>query len=143
MGGTIIISIVIDYNDYHRQLTNKKKQRLYNVTWFMTKDTLPPILTDTLRWKRFALVGRHTAEIYNMKDSAGSYVYDLDSNKHVYTLHDNIDTLKWDKPVYSFPQNNKIELSGKWKGISVHMMMDEVPIDSMKLNKEKIVFMQE
>ncbi len=143
VAGIIIISIVNNYHIYRRHLTNKKNQRLYNVAWFITKDTIPPILTDTLRWKRFALVGRHTAEIYNMHDSAGSYVYDLDSNKHSYTLHDNADTLKWDKLVYSHPQKNKIEFLGKWKGINVHIMMDEVPIDSMKLIKEKLVFMQE
>jgi hypothetical protein len=143
VGGTIVITIVTGYNTYQRELTNNRNQRLYNVAWFMAKDTIPPILTDTLRWKRFALVGRHTAEIYNMKDSAGSYVYDLDSNKHLYTLHDNTDTLKWDKLVYSHPQKNKMEFSGKWKNIDVHIMMDEVSIDSMKLIKEKIVFMQE
>ena len=143
VGATIVKTTIDGYNTYQRELTHKKNQRLYNIAWFMTTDTIPAILTDTLRWRRFALVGRHTAEIYNMKDSAGFYVYDLDSNKHLYTLHDNVDTSKWDKLVYSHPQKNKMEFSGKWKGIHVHIMMDEVSIDSMKLTKEKIVFMRD
>lgn len=143
VGGTIIITIVNGYNAHQRQLTNKKNQRLYNIEWFVTKDTIPPVLSDTLRWKRFALVGRHTAVIYNMKDSAGSFDYDLDSNKHIYTLHDDTDSSKWDKLLLSSPQKNKFEFSGKWKGNNVHIMMEEMPIDSMTLNKERVVFEQD
>jgi hypothetical protein len=142
VGGTIVFSILKENKVYRMELTNKKHQRLYNIAWFVTKDTIPPILSDTLRWKRFALIDRHTAVIYNMKDSAGSYDYDLDSNRHLYTLHDNTDSSKWDKLLFSYPQKNKFEFSGKWKGIDVHIMMEEVLIDSMKLNKERIVFVQ-
>jgi hypothetical protein len=143
VGGTIVFDILNVYKNYNRGLTSKKNQRLYNIDWFVTKDTIPPVLSDTLRWKRFAFIGRHTAVIYNMKDSAGFYVYDLDSNRHSYTLHDNTDSLKWDKLLFSHPQKNKFEFSGKWKGVDVHIMMEEVPIDSMKLNKERIVFVQD
>jgi hypothetical protein len=78
-----------------------------------------------------------------MQDSAALYEYDTDSTKSIYTLHDNADTAKWDKFHYSYPQKNKFELTGKWKGVNVHLMMEEIPIDSMTLIKEKIVFLQD
>ena len=143
VAGTIVMNLIPDINAYKRSLTRRKKQKLYDVAWFKSKDTLPPLLSDTLRWKRFALFHKNSAAVYSMKDSASIYDYDADTLKHIYTLHDNPDSTKWDKLYYTFPQKNKLVLTGKWKGVDVQMMMDEIPIDSMALNKEKIKFLQD
>ena len=143
VGGTIAANIFNDYKTYHRRLAYKKHQKLYQVDWFVAKDTIQPVLSDTLRWKRFAFVYKNSAVIYNMQDSAVFYDYDTDSLKNIYTLHDNPDSAKWDRFHYSYPQKNKFELTGKWKGVDVHLMMEEISIDSMKLVKEKIVFLQD
>ena len=143
IAGTITLDLNFNIRAYKRELSRRKHQKLYDVAWFRTKDTLPPLLSDTLRWKRFALVYRNSAVVYNMKDSAESFDYDTDTLKHIYRLHNNPDSTKWDKLIYAFPQKNKIMLTGKWKGIDVQMMMDEIPIDSMMLNKDKIRFLQD
>jgi hypothetical protein len=143
VGGSIAGNISHDYASYRRHVANKKHQKLYNVDWFLAKDTIPPVMSDTLRWKRFALVYSHSAVIYDMKDKAAFYDYHIDSIKHLYTLHDNPDSSKWDVLHYSYPQKNKFELNGKWKGIDVQIMMEEIPIDSMSLNKEKLIFLQD
>jgi hypothetical protein len=141
--GTIILNLISDVNAYRRVLTRRQKQKLYDVAWFKSKDTLPPLLSDTLRWKRFALFHKNSAAVYSMKDSASIYIYDADTLKHIYTLHDNPDSTKWDKLYYAFPQKNRMTLTGKWKGIEVQMMMDEIAIDSMTLIKDKIKFLQD
>jgi hypothetical protein len=143
VGGTILVNILRDYKVYLRRISDKQHQVLYGVNWFIAKDTIQPILTDTLRWKKFAIVNKKLAVIYNMKDSAGYYDYDKDSIKCIYRLHDNPDSLKWDELHYSYPVKNKLQLIGKWKGIDVKIMMEETPIDSMVLNKERLTFLQE
>ena len=141
--GTIAVNFFHDYNIYRERITERKRQKLYDVAWFIAKDTLAPLLTDTLRWKKFALVYKNSAVVYNMKDSAVFYDYDLDSVKHLFTLHDNPDSTKWDKLYFAYPTGKRLALTGKWKGIEVQMMMDEIPIDSMPFNKEKLIFIQE
>jgi hypothetical protein len=143
VGGTMVMNFILDVSAYRRNITRRKKQKLYDVAWFKSKDTLPPLLSDTLRWKRFALFHKNSAAVYSMKDSASIYDYDTDTSKHSYTLHDNPDSTKWDKLYYDFPQKNRLVLTGKWKGIDVQMLMDEVPIDSMVLSKDKIKFLQD
>jgi len=141
--GTILLNFIPELSAYKRSQARRKKQKLYDVSWFRSKDTLPPLLSDTLRWKRFALFRKNSAAVYNMKDSASIYDYDADTIKHIYTLHDNPDSTKWDKLYYEFPQKNRLVITGKWKGIDVQMLMDEVPIDSMVMIKDKIKFLQD
>ena len=110
---------------------------------FITKDTLQPLLTDTLRWKRFAFAYKNSAVIYNMQDKADFYDCDIDTIKQTYILHDNADTSTWHVLHYSYPQKNILQLSGIWKGSDVNILMKEKSIDSMNLNKERITFLQE
>jgi len=143
VGGTILVNILGDYKSYRKRIANKQHQKLYGVNWFIAKDTLQPVLTDTVRWKKFALVNMKLAVVYNMKDSAAFYDFDKDSIKGIYRLHDNPDSSKWDELHYSYPLSNQLKLTGKWKGMDVQIMMEEIPIDSMTLNKEKLVFLQD
>ena len=122
---------------------NSKRQKLYDVTYFITTDTLLPLLTDTLRWKRFALADKNSAVIYGMQDKADYYDCDIDTVKHTYTLHNDADTSTWHIFHYSNPQKNVLQLSGTWKGSDVNILMNEVSIDSMNLNKERLIFLQD
>lgn len=128
---------------YQENQVNSKRQKLYDVTYFVTSDTLLPLLSDTLRWKRFALAYKNSAAIYSMQDKADYYDCDIDTVRHTYTLHDNADTSTWNIFHYSNPQKNVLQLSGTWKGNDVNILMNEVSIDSMTLNKERLIFLQE
>ncbi len=128
---------------YRENEVNSKRQKLYDITYFITKDTLQPLLTDTLRWKRFAFAYKNSAVIYNMQDKADFYDCDIDTIKQTYILHDNADTSTWHVLHYSYPQKNILQLSGIWKGSDVNILMKEKSIDSMNLNKERITFLQE
>jgi hypothetical protein len=130
-------------NRYHQYENNRKREKLYDVTYFITKDTLSPLLTDTLRWRRFAFANKNSAVIYNMLDKAGYYTCDTDSVNHTYTLHDNPDTSTWHVFHYSYPGKSILQLSGTWKGSEVKISMKEVPTDSMNLNKERIQFVRD
>ena len=143
IAGTIIGNGYNDYQTLQRRMANKKIQKLYDVKWFIAKDTIPPLLNDTMRWRKFTIVNAHLAVIYNMRDSASEFQYDVDSSKLIYRLHDNEDSLKWDQFHYSYFQKNKLNLTGKWKGMDVQVMMEEIPIDSMNLRKEKLKLLED
>jgi hypothetical protein len=118
-------------------------QKLYDVTYFITKDTLAPLLTDTLRWKRFAITSRKSVDIYNMQDHDDTYSCDMDTSMHTCRMHDNSDSAKWDVFHYFYPQKNSLQFTGPWKGTNVTIVMKEVPIDSMALKKERLAFLSD
>ncbi len=95
---------------------NLKNQKLYNAEIFIKgNDTLPPLLTDTLRWKRFIFTAFRKEKmvvIYNMQDAADYYDYDIDSIHQTITLHDNPDTPTWHTFTYRYPCLRKISPPG-------------------------------
>jgi len=139
---TLFVNTTIHVGKRYRDNTNiTKREKLYEVTCFVTKDTLQPLLTDTVRWRRFAFTDKASAIVYNMQDKADYYDYDMDSIKHTYTLHNGPDTTSWNVFHYSYPQKNMFQLVGNWKGSNVTVLMKEQYIDSMLLNKERIKFL--
>jgi len=131
-----------NYNRYTKDQSDDRQQKIYEVSEFIAKDTLPPLLTDTLRWKRF-LLAREAAVIFKMDDSKDYYDFTLDSIRKTLTLHDNPDTLTWIVFQYDFPAQDRFSLSGKWKGQSVQIFMKSIPIDSMRIHKEKILWVND
>jgi hypothetical protein len=57
-----------DYKRYKKNQSDDSRQKIYEVSEFIAKDTLPPLLTDTLRCKRFILAGKE-AVIFKMNDA--------------------------------------------------------------------------
>jgi len=122
---------------YKQNISNRKNQKLFNAEVFIRgNDTLPPLLSDTLRWKRFVFTAFRKEKmvvIYNMQDAADYYDYDTDSIHQTITLHDNPDTLSWHVFKYGYPVPGKYQLSGKWKGQPVTVLLNAVSIDSLFL----------
>lgn len=136
------INSLYEANTIYRKLrAEAKEQRLYDVNYFIAKDTLQPLLTDTLRWRRFVFLSKKSAAVYNMEDKAVFYDCDLDPLKRTCRLHDYDDSAKWDILHYSYPQKNMLQFTGSWKGAAVTILMKEIPIDSMNLKKEKFRFL--
>ena len=142
--GFITIKKAVDMNQ--KNIANRKQQRLYDVNIFIKgKDTLPPLLTDTLRWRRFIISdyqGKRFAIICNMQDERDYYTYQADSTKKIITLTDNPDTTRKFYFSYSEPSENKLLLQGKWKGQDVAMLLDNVDIDNIPIVKEKITWVR-
>jgi hypothetical protein len=143
--GTIGLGIV---NRYNRNARNTRLQKYYEVTTFVAKDTVPPIPTDTLRWKRFMISFsnyRRTpyAVVCGMDDDFDYYEYEIDSIKRTLTLRDGPDDLHRHVFNYFNPAKSQLLLTGKWKDKDVQILMKDTPIDSMWLNKEKIRFIRD
>ena len=118
---------------------NNANIKFFEVKSFVAKDTIPPNLTDTVRWRHF-LFQRHNTQavVFNMKDEADYYDFDVDSVKQTITLHDNPDTSTWHRFHYRYPTKDEFELTGRWKGQPVQVLLKATSVDSMELRKEKI-----
>jgi len=138
-----LLTTIVTYQRYEKQKLTAKREKIYEVTTFISTDTLPPLLTDTLRWKRFLFAYENYVVICNMKDQRDWYQCDVDSIKKTFTLHDNPDTSTWKIFHYAYSGKDQLQLTGKWKGKDVTIEMKSVPVDSMFLNKEKTVLMQD
>jgi hypothetical protein len=129
------------YHSYKNFQARRKLEKNYEVNTFIAKDTLPALVSDTLRWNRLLFstyYRKNWAVILNMKNERDYYDYDIDSIKKTITLHDNPDTLTWHVFHYAYSMQGQYSLTGKWKGQPVQIFMKSVSIDSLKINREII-----
>lgn len=141
---SILLNIVSDYKRYSEQLGFERVQKVYNVTSFVAKDTLPPLATDTLRWKRVLLYmyGEYFV-VYNMQDKSKWFKFKADSAQKTFTLQRGTDKSKWQVLHYTNPAKDQMQLTGKWKGRDIRVSLKLSPVDSIPLNKEKVTFFSE
>jgi len=132
--------------NYIEQENNSRKQKIYDVTTFIATDTLPPLATDTLRWKRvmlFVNVDPDLMIIYNMNDQQKWYKFGIDSSKKIFTLFDNPDDKTGQVLNYNYSSKTNLQFKGKWYGKDIEVSMKEFPVDSMNLKKEKPTLISE
>jgi hypothetical protein len=89
--GFVLISTTMQGLEAEKQygdnVPKPKVWGVYNVeTFVLGKDTLPPLMTDTLRWKKFTIANLTQARIYHVNDSIRRYQAQIDTAKHSMTL---------------------------------------------------------
>jgi hypothetical protein len=132
--------------NYADQENNSRKQKIYDVTTFIASDTLPPLTTDSLRWKRvilFVNINPDLMVIYNMNDNQKWYKFDIDSSKKIFTLYDNPNDKSGQVFNYNYSSKTSLQFKGKWYGKNIEVLMKEFPVDSMNLKKEKTTLLSD
>ena len=157
VSGALLIAFLLmgnisnDLKRYHRDLAGRGQ--IYEVTSFVTKDTLPANITDTLNWRRFVLMGgrydtTNYAIIYynnnnNEFEGGDWHYYNMDTTKKTFAIRDISGTIIHH---YSFTYNPEekggLSFTGQFKGYDVKINMKPFT-DSMYLNKEKIKLVQD
>lgn len=96
---------------------------IYNVRTFVyNKDTLAPLQTDTLRWKRVVVDSRGGTSYgfyYTMDDSVSTLQANTDTVKHLLTMTSFSDSTKKYVFAYSFPSKDSLILRGAFKNDSM------------------------
>ena len=136
---------------YGQNKRNARLEKNYEVVTFVAKDIPPPLATDTiqprttdtLRWKHLLITySNYTptpyAVIWNMQDDKDYYYYHMDTVTKRFTLIDGDDSTRRYVFNYSNPAKTQLLLTGKWKNNDVKILMNDVPIDSMLLNKDQL-----
>jgi hypothetical protein len=135
----ILIIAIGSYYRYLRKTADARRERIYNVTAFVSKDTLSPYMDDSVRWKRMLLnVFGNNAVIFTKDDNLDWYELDIDSLKKTFTFHHNPDKKTWKIFNYTYPSKDELQLTGNWKGRAIQASMKIWPVDSMPLNREKV-----
>jgi len=128
------ISLLKGYSD-HRQKSSF--YGIFNVQTFVkNRDTLAPLLTDTMRWRRLVIneVGDGAfASVKGMNDSARSYVFKLDSPAARITMYRSADTTRKYNFNYAFVGKDSLRLQGQWKGDSVSILLKKYDINDFIL----------
>ncbi len=133
---------------YNKELA--RRGQIYEVTSFVTKDSLPANVTDTINWKRLVLLGnlfdttKYAIVYYNNEEvEAGEgYYYNMDSSKKTFTISDISGAIIHHYVFNYIPtENDGLSFTGKFKNYDVKIKMKPV-MDSMYLNREKIKLVQ-
>ncbi|MCU0354598.1 MAG: hypothetical protein MUD08_12815 [Cytophagales bacterium] len=91
----------------------------YAESHIRNNDTVPPLATDTLRWKRL-IVGKYgRASVQFMNDTLRTFTIEPDTLKKTFVLISNKDTAQKHTFAYKLPDRNHLLLSGTWKGDSI------------------------
>jgi len=129
---------------YRGVVRNQEKQKLYNVTVYQQgSDTIPPLTSDTLRWKYVCFLDyaptNQNIVIFDMQEHQFIRQCKWDSLSRKISFADK------DSVYFSYNPlpGGYVQLSGKWRGKDTKMRLTEMSIDSMNLVKDKFLFMQE
>jgi hypothetical protein len=89
--GYIVTMSIIQGIQFEKQygdsVPKPKLYGIYNVETFVVgKDTLPPLMTDTLRWKKFAVNSLTQTRVYHVNDSITRFQTQIDTTKQTMIL---------------------------------------------------------
>ena len=97
---------------------------IYEVTTFVkNRDTLPPLITDTLRWRKFIISSAGRASLLLMNDSVRSYDCKVDTLKKSMILYLDADTNRRSLLTYTSVGKDSLLLRGNLRSDSVHLTL--------------------
>lgn len=97
---------------------------IYNVAYFIRNhDTIPPLATDTNRWKKLIIQDKDYALIQLANDTIRQVYYNNDSVKHFFEFVQQDLTIGNSHIQYSKPGSNLLLLKGKWKRDSILILL--------------------
>lgn len=107
---------------------------IYEVeTFVVNDDTIPPLLTDTLRWQKLVFDKHNWTHVIKMDDGKVRFTPELDTSQHHLVLvHAKDTSIKYDFS-YEQPAEDSLILSGVLAGDSLVLYMKEFPRDSFLL----------
>jgi len=109
---------------------------LYEVdTYIQNGIVQPPLLTDTIRWRRLLLERRNNARIYQMDDSRDNYRVKTDTVNHWLKIKAPKDTVFRDSFKYNLPTPLELQLNGIFQGDTLDILLKKQPRDSFPLIK--------
>jgi uncharacterized membrane protein YphA (DoxX/SURF4 family) len=126
------------YNGYSKAWHTDIKPPLYGIynieTFVVNNDTLPPLTTDSIRWKRMIVeYPGMWANIQFMNENLKTYEIKTDTIKKVGIISLGMDSL--DKFIFDFhhPAKDILIFKGQWKNDSVFIQMKKVDINQFRL----------
>ncbi|MGB4775582.1 MAG: hypothetical protein WBP45_10440 [Daejeonella sp.] len=133
MVGAVLSDYVIANNFNDDQVPRPLFHGAYEVNVFVkNQDTIPPLLTDQYRWRRFFIHRRGYAIIQSMNDEMQDYElgYDIVNNQ---LLIKNYEDGKVQKLNYTQPNDSVLFLIGKIEKDSLKIELKKIPFEKLPL----------
>jgi hypothetical protein len=132
------------WNFYKGTVHNLEKQSLYDVAVFDQENkTIPPLITDTLRWKYVCFLdyapNKQKMVKFDMQERQSVYPCKWDTAQKKIIFADK-DTTSLS---YHILSDANMLLKGNWHGKNITIHLTKLSLDSLNLVKDKFLFMQE
>ena len=124
--------------NYSKQKYGTPKPELYGIynveSFVINKDTLPPLLTDTIRWKKLISDSNNPKYLIvkGMDDKNRWYTYKIDSLKTNLTMthyKDSTDVYNLD----FIKKDSTLIFKGTWKNDSIKIKMNQLDLTKIRL----------
>lgn len=93
---------------------------IYNVESFIkNNDSVPPLITDKLRWNKIIVSWPGSVKIEMMNESYEWYAFEPDTLTKRIVMYSWDDTTKKASFIYTFPEKDKMIMHGKWNNDSL------------------------
>jgi hypothetical protein len=120
---------------------------VYNTTYFIRNhDTVPPIETDSLRWKQLVIDGGNWKQSGIIQFSSGKKLFcniKADTIKKLISIQPQIDTSENYTLHYSIRKDSCMVLNGIWKTDSIEVLMNKYDLNNYLLHREKFTWITE
>ena len=117
---------------------------LYNVQTFVKNgDTLPPLITDTVRWRMLNITAPKHATVRMMNDDMNQYHFTTDTLTKLmrfYRVANKRQTATFD---YSVRDSGTLIISGMLHGDSIAMILQKQDVNKLELLKRKFHWVNE
>jgi uncharacterized membrane protein YphA (DoxX/SURF4 family) len=115
-------SAILGQRGYSERAAKAPLYGIYDVVTFVKNgDTLPPLVTDTFRWRRFVVNDEERATIQTMDDSIKRYDIAVETDDKLELTSDNRESMfayKW--------EDTLLVMDGKFKGEHISMQMQRI-----------------
>jgi hypothetical protein len=121
--------------------------RLYGIydvqTYIRNKDTIPPLLTDTSRWKQLIVQTDKYAVIYYMDEKYKWMRFEVDSSMKNAVMYPDQDTMVKSKFVIRNVDSLHLAMDGTFYSDSLHLLLKKVDPGSFLLESRKFSWINE
>ena len=120
---------------------------VFNTSYFIRNhDTIPPLETDSLRWKQLVIDGgswNQQGVIKVSSDKRTIYNIIADTLKHNLQINSTHDTTEKYSFHYTIPDSTHLFITGIWKKDSIEVLMDKYDLNNFLLHREKFIWINE
>lgn len=107
---------------------------IYNTELFVRNgDTLPPLLSDNIRWRRLIVEKSSNVSIQTMADSFSQYTLKTDTLKKQLEVISYGDSTEKYTFHYSIPEKDNLSIWGKWQGDSIRVQFHKYNTEQFNL----------
>lgn len=141
--GIVMLQFLIKFKAKEQLREKSEFYGIWEVQQFVKdKDTIPPLLTDTSRWRYLIVDQKRKAVIKKMTDSLDRYRFEIKSeSKEV--IFRRTDDSKPHRFSYMFTNPQQLELTGSLDGDSLKILFNRKPKSDFRLINRKFHWVNE